>query len=379
MQKPKIAHLVTPYLFHTGSWVYSQIKGVSGFEQFVLTQKKENLDQFPLDNIYSIEDYGIVKQKINQLNFKLTQKYGLFFNNVTNKIKPNLFHAHMGFEAVRWLSFVKNKNIPLVTTFYGQDVSKLGRIPYWQKRYKELFKYGTLFLAEGPNLKQQLINIGCPSEKIIVQKLGLRIENYLPKTYELKDEKSKIIILQVATFREKKGIEYSLEAISILKKKNYNLEFRLIGAGDNIRVEEELKKKADELKIENIVEFLGKKAHNETIDEMNKCDVFLHPSVNAKDGDNEGGAPVGIIEASAVGLPVVATLHADIPEVIKDGKTGFLVEERNSEALADKIAELIDNPKKMVAFGKAGREHVINEYDINTLMPKLESIYKGLL
>ncbi len=378
--KPKITHLVTPYLFHTGSWIYSQIKGVSGFEHSVFTQKKENLDQFPLNSVYSIEDANFIKQKINYYYFRLAQKYGLFFTKIVNEISPNLFHAHMGFEAVRWLDFVKKTNIPLVTTFYGQDVSKLGKIPYWQKKYKDLFKYCTLFLAEGPNLKKQLINIGCPSEKIVVQKLGLKIENYIPKTYEQKGMQSKSIILQVATFREKKGVEYSLEAIAILKKMDLNVEFRLIGAGDdNSEAEELLKKKVKELEIENVVKFLGKKAHQETILEMNKSDIFLHPSVTAEDGDNEGGSPVGITEAAAVGLPVVSTLHADIPEVVINNKTGYLVEERNSKALADKIIELIDNPQKIISFGKAGREHIISQYDINTLMLKLESIYKGLL
>lgn len=178
---------------------------------------------------------------------------------------------------------------------------------------------------------------------------------------------------------KKKGIEYSLEAISILKKRNYNIEFRLIGAGDNQESEDNLRRIVKQLKIEDVVKFIGKKAHKETIAEMNKSDIFLHPSVTAKDGDNEGGAPVGIIEASAVGLPVVSTLHADIPEVIVNNRTGYLVEERNSKALADKIVELMNNQEKNSAFGKAGREHIINEYDINILMSKLKNIYMSLV
>jgi colanic acid/amylovoran biosynthesis glycosyltransferase len=111
---------------------------------------------------------------------------------------------------------------------------------------------------------------------------------------------------------------------------------------------------------------------------MSSADIFLHPSVTGQDGDNEGGAPVCIIEASAVGLPVVSTLHADIPEVVIDEQTGFLVPERNSMLLAERIIRLIENPQLRMDFGKCGRTHIFKNYNLNTQLRNLENIYSEI-
>jgi colanic acid/amylovoran biosynthesis glycosyltransferase len=373
----KVIHLVTPYLFHTGSWVYSQIKGLSTFEHYVFTQRSENLEQFPLENIYAANDLLSVKKLINKVYRRLTDRYGLFYEAYMNKISPALLHAHMGYEAARWLKFVKKTNIPLITTFYGQDVSQLGRIEKWRRRYQELFEYGTKFLAEGSYLKKQLVDLGCPAEKVIVQHLGVSVESYTPK--EIDHNSVKRTILQVSTFREKKGIEYSLEAIAMIRESRPDVIFKLIGRGDNEEADNKIKSLVKKLHLEKNVELLGAQPYKKTLEEMSKCDIFLHPSVTASNGDNEGGAPVGLIEASALGLPVVATLHADIPEVIINNKSGFLVEERNSEALAAKLLELLSNSAKMKEFGQKGREHVMSNYNLLVQINKLTGIYENII
>ncbi|MFA8343487.1 MAG: glycosyltransferase [Rhodothermaceae bacterium] len=371
-----IVHLITPYLFHTGSWVYSQLKGSSGFTHSVFTQRTENLDQFPLNNVYSVEDENKLNRFLNYLNRRLTHNYGMFFDKYVKEIKPFLFHGHMGNEAVHWLKFVKKHNIPLVATFYGVDVSKLGQEETWRKKYQELFEYGSYFLAEGPNLREQLIKLGCPEAKAVVQPLGIKVEKYPEKKYNRSD---KTIILQTSTFREKKGIEYSLEALSKLKKADYNFEFRLIGAGDSEAANQRMENIAKEFGISENVKFLGKQPHSVTIEEMTKCDIFLHPSVQAKDGDNEGGAPVGLIEACATGCPVVSTTHADIPGVVVNNETGFLVEERNSDQIFEKLKWFIDNPEQMEIFGRRSRDFVQNKFDLKKTIPSLETIYKKLV
>ena len=68
-------------------------------------------------------------------------------------------------------------------------------------------------------------------------------------------------------------------------------------------------------------------------------------ALTAADGDSEGGAPVGIIEMQAAGMPVLSTYHADIPEVVRDGESGYLVPERDVEALAEKLDKLINEPE----------------------------------
>jgi len=376
-EKNVVVHLVTPYLFHTGSWIYSQLTGIQKFRTVVFTQKKENTHQFPFEKIYSIEDENFLKQQLNRVYRRMTNNYGLFFQKIVKFVRPNLFHAHMGYEAVRWLAFVKRNNLPLVTTFYGLDVSKLGKIPKWQQEYKKLFSYGSLFLAEGSFLRKQLIDLGCPSEKVRVQHLGIDMRNYPGKTNPF-TEREKIIILQVSSFREKKGIIYSLQAIAKVKKEFPNIEFRLIGKGDTAQSNQEIGRLVHSLGIQDCVKLLGAKPHSETLVEMTNTDIFLHPSVTASDGDNEGGAPVGIIEASGIGLPIVSTFHCDIPEVVINEKTGLLSKERNVDELVKNLKTLLSNYSIRKSFGEKGRKHIQKEYNLQTQLQSLENIYSDM-
>jgi colanic acid/amylovoran biosynthesis glycosyltransferase len=372
MKKNIIVHLVTPYLFHTGSWVYSQIKGSQIYSPVVFTQYQENLDQFPLGNIVSADNLSFPKRFLNRFYRKTTGNFGLFFSSEVKKYNPILFHAHMGFEGVRWLKFVKSTGLPLITTFYGQDVSKLGKIPYWLNRYQQLFRYGTYFLAEGNYLKEQLVNLGCPQNKVLVQHLGVDIENY-PTKNKLGNEK--IIILQVSTFREKKGIEYSLRAIALVKAEHPEIEFHLIGSGDTPEAQLGIIRLIEELGIKDCVKLLGAVPHELMLKEMTMANIFLHPSITASDGDNEGEIPVSIIEASAIGLPVVSTFHADIPEVVVDGKSGFLSKERDHKTLSHFLLRLIKEPNMRVEMGEAGKKHVSNNYSLTIQNRKLQEIY----
>jgi colanic acid/amylovoran biosynthesis glycosyltransferase len=374
-ERPCVVHLVTPYLFHTGSWIYTQLTGMHEFSNVVFTQQKENLEQFPFAQVYSPEDFGLFRRLSNRIYRRTFDRYGLYYTELAQAIRPNLFHAHMGHEGARWLSFVRNLGKPLVTTFYGLDVSKLGLLPEWRRRYRELFAYGAAFCAEGSFLKQQLVNLGCPAHKVIIQHLGIPLSLYPVKTHSPKRPGERIVILQVATFREKKGIAYSLHAIAGLKHDFPHLEFRLVGGGDDAGAEDAIQALIGNLGLADTVRLLGVRSHRETIEEMIKADLFLHPSVTASNGDNEGGAPVGIIEASACGLPVVSTVHADIPEVVVHGTTGLLAAERNVEELVQHMRWLLVHPEQWEAMGRAGRRHVEEQYNTERQIPLLEKIY----
>lgn len=370
-----IVHLVTPYLFHTGSWIYSQIKNISKFRCVVFTYCKENLDVFPYNKVVSFDEFSITRRILTKFYRKVAgDHYGLYFKSYSDKYKPVLFHAHLGQEGARWLNFSRRNTIPLITSFYGMDVSKLGKIPYWQKRYKKLFQYGALFLAEGNNLKKQLVDLGCPENKVVIQHLGVDVA-YYPKKINYSNSSSPINILQVSSFREKKGIIYSLQAIAKVIETNKNVFFKIIGDGD-LKTKANYNVLVEELQIKEYVKFVGIKSHNEMISEMFDADIFIHPSVTASDGDNEGGAPVSIIEASAIGLPVVATNHADIPEVIINNKTGLLSDEKNIDDLTFSLLELTRDHKLRKSLGEAGVAHISANYNLPIQIRKLEEIYR---
>jgi len=113
--------------------------------------------------------------------------------------------------------------------------------------------------------------------------------------------------------------------------------------------------------------------------EMQQGDLFVHPSVVAADGASEGGAPTTILEAQALGMPVLSTYHCDIPNVTVPGQSALLVPERDSKALAQALRSLLDHPENWEGMGRAGREHIERFHNIDKEVPALESRYLRLL
>lgn len=98
------------------------------------------------------------------------------------------------------------------------------------------------------------------------------------------------------------------------------------------------------------------------LDEAYRNHLFVSPSVTAEDGDTEGGAPVTVIELAASGMPVVSSLHCDIPEVLQDGVTGLLAQEKDVAGIESKLNWLLDNPEIWETMVAASRQYIENEF-----------------
>jgi colanic acid/amylovoran biosynthesis glycosyltransferase len=107
--------------------------------------------------------------------------------------------------------------------------------------------------------------------------------------------------------------------------------------------------------------------------------VFVNPSVVAADGDAEGGCPLTVIELAAAGMPVLGSAHCDIPEAVLDGRSGFIVPERDAAALHERMEHLLLHPEIWPELGRAGRAHVEREYNRKHQPAKLETLYDRLL
>jgi colanic acid/amylovoran biosynthesis glycosyltransferase len=127
----------------------------------------------------------------------------------------------------------------------------------------------------------------------------------------------------------------------------------------------------------DVVQLRGAMPHLEVRDLIARSHLLLAPSVVAADGDEEG-LPTVIKEAMAVGLPVVATRHSGIPEIVIDGETGRLVAERDDEALAGAVRDLLAARERWGAYAASGRAHVEREYDIETLNDRLVELLRGM-
>jgi colanic acid/amylovoran biosynthesis glycosyltransferase len=163
-------------------------------------------------------------------------------------------------------------------------------------------------------------------------------------------------------FKEKKGIEYAIKALGILNKENSDLKLLITIIGDGV-LKSHLHNCAQECGIDDLIEWTGYQPHEEFIRRLYENDIFCSPSVIAKDGDTEGGAPVSIIEAGASGLPTVSTFHADIPDVIVNGKTGLLVPEKDCKECAIALSILNNDPELRKKIGFSAKKYISDNYN----------------
>lgn len=377
--RPVVMHAVREYLPLTENWIYEQIRQANGFFPVVVCDEKSNANDFPLGDVHANTELPLpgVHSLINRAarRFQYSNWSGTYAN-VMRTYQPRLIHAHFGDRGVLMLGTAKKYGVPLVTTFYGYDVSKLPLEEKWQPRLRWLFEEGDMFLAEGPHMRDRLIELGCPAEKAFVHHLGVDPRR-IPFAVRQAPTQGPVRILMAASFREKKGLKYGLEAFGrIAQRLRGGVQLTVIGDGP---LKDELRAIATDMKVMPFIRWLGYQPHDVFLREAANSHLFLSPSVVASDGDTEGGAPVTIIEAQATGLPVLATTHADIPEVTVPGRSAFLVGERDVDALEERLAYLVEHPETWAEMGMAGRTHVQREFDSIAQGKRLEGLYRKLM
>ncbi|MBD6616575.1 colanic acid biosynthesis glycosyltransferase WcaL [Komarekiella sp. 'clone 1'] len=260
----------------------------------------------------------------------------------------------------------------IVTTFHGYDVNEKS-LMYNAEIYKLTFSMGDLYTTNTTFTGNKAIKLGCPVDKLIKLPVGLDLSQYTFQKRQLCPNET-IKILTIARLVEKKGIEYSIKAIANVLKNYSNLEYQIVGDGP---LRESLEKLAIELKVINKIKFLGWQTQDEVCQLYADSHIFILSSVTASNGDQEGQGLV-LQEAQAMGLPILSTLHNGIPDGVLDGKSGFLVPERDVDALAEKLRYLVEHPESWGSMGLAGRKFVEEHYDINKLNNRLVEIYKNV-
>jgi colanic acid/amylovoran biosynthesis glycosyltransferase len=335
-------------------------------------------EKFPWYPIYSPGRVGLLQYKVSRrMDFRW---HPAIYHQAIKDHRPSILHSHFGNMGWNDLPLVSKHGLKHVVTFYGMDIGMLPvQNPVWRTRYDELFSTADLFLCEGPYMANCIVNLGCPKEKVKVQRLGVALDQiaYIPRKLE---DGSPLKVLIAGTFREKKGIPYALEAVGRLHKEGVDVQVTVIGDSRGYEQDEIEKQKIldviEQFDMHAITRMLGFQPYANLIAEAFQHHVFLSPSVTASDGDTEGGAP--IIEMAASGMPVVSTRHCDIPQVILDGRTGWLTKERDVEGLVSHLQWLIEHPHQWKVRTDQGRKHIEANFDVRIQAQSLGDKYLKL-
>lgn len=288
----------------------------------------------------------------------------------------DIIHCHFGPNGILGVLLkelgIKGK---IVTTFHAYDITAF-IVSKGKNVYNELFAKGDLFMPISNHWRKRLIELGCNKDKTVVHRAGIDSEKF--RSQERRPHKNNIInILTVGRLVEKKGIEYAIQAEASITHKYPNLDTKYRIGGDG-PLKTKLKALISELNAEEQIKLLGILRDDEVKSLMMQSDIFLLPSVTSQEGDQEG-IPAVLMEALATGMPVISTYHSGIPELVADGKSGFLVPERDVDALVEKLGYLVEHPELWSKMGRFGREFVEKHYDIKKLNQRLVEIYQNLV
>ncbi|MBK6363756.1 MAG: glycosyltransferase [Saprospiraceae bacterium] len=373
----KVMHVVRTYLPETENWLYHLLDHTNDVRHVIYCEKylpglfeNQKFSFLPLPSIYESDFGNSFFGKIRRFFFKkLLQTSGKtkqqFFTRHLESEKADIIHIHFGTMALVYEACLLKTKIPFVVSFYGYDYNP-------KYNYKKIFHKATALICEGKAAKEQLIDLGCPEKKIFIVPLGIIPSENIPLKNKLPGH---LNLVQIASFTEKKGYIYTIQAVEKSLSVCPNITLTLIGPDSILKrqMADYIRKNKLETSIQ-IKEAVSPACLNE---ELQQYDVFIHPSVTAKNGDNEGGAPVVLLNAQNCGLPVISTFHKDIPDYVIHEQTGLLSTEKNVVELVNNIVTFYNMSSHFyIKYCTHAKTHVSNNFDIHNSSIALNRIYK---
>lgn len=279
------------------------------------------------------------------------------------RCRADVVLAQYGPTGVRALPVCREAGVPLVVHFHGYDATRERTLERFGREYREMFHYASAIVVVSSAMRDQLESLGCPSEKLCLNPYGTdtrRFQGAAPSS-------ASPHFVAVGRLVEKKAPHLTMLAFSAVKRDIPEATLTIIGDGPLMGVCQDLRAA---LHLNDSVRLLGAQPHPIVQREMASARAFVQHSVRAADGDCEG-TPVAIIEACATGLPVVATRHAGIPDVVLEEKTGLLVEERDVDGMAAAWLRLARDAKLAGSLGSAGRARAAEHYELKKSVHRL--------
>jgi len=285
----------------------------------------------------------------------------------------DIIQCHFGPIGLKTLPAARAANVPLVVTFHGFDIGEYPRT-HGTQVYSSLFQHAEALLCVSDYVSRRLKELGAPADKTILQYITSTLSD-VPYHQRKWPDDGPVRLLTIGRLVEKKGLQYSIEAVRRLVSEGVNVKYWIAGEGP---LRSKLRDTIAASRLEGHVKLLGQVTRPEVLRLLERSHIFILSSVTAGNGDTEG-MPVVLREAQAAGLPVITTDHAGNPEAIQNGVTGFVVPERDVDALHERLRYLIDNPHLWPEMGRAGRKFVEEKFDARRLNERLICIYHNVI
>lgn len=239
-----------------------------------------------------------------------------------------------------------------------------------------LARMTTKLIAVSPEVRDDLVRLGvAPASKFVVIRLGIDLDQRVGDDAHARAETRRVLGLTgdpfvvgwVGRMTAVKRTDLVVRTLRALVDRGVDARLVLVGDGPD---RDGLERLAHDLGVIKRCLFLG--YQEEVARFYDAIDVLVLPSINE-------GTPVSVIESLAARRPAVATRVGGVPDVVRDGVDGLLVDTDDADAFADRLAELARDPERRAQMGEAGRVRVIERYAVGRLVDDVDRLYRDLL
>lgn len=317
-----------------------------------------------------------LKWKLWQLDLRCRFENKTFKKELARQIsafKPDIIHCHFAYEALMLADNFDN-SLPVIFHFHGYDASQMLRKRSYIERLKHyagLPNYHFIYCSK--NIEEKLSKAGIRNASSHVLYYGIDLDYFQFQQHPL--PKEPLTFLHVSRLQEKKGMEYSLRAFEkVLRSGKVAVPMRFVVVGEG-ELKTALMVLCNSLRIEQYVEFTGMCTNAQVKDHLSRAHVFVHHSITAANGDQEG-IPNAIMEAMAIGMPVLSSYHSGIHELVDDGIHGYLSPEKDVDDIADKMIKISEWKEFRL---RACRQRIENRFNKTKHIAQLEAIYQKII
>ena len=286
---------------------------------------------------------------------------------------PELLHAHFGWSAMRLLLLKRMLDVPMVVTFGGRDAGVQLGDPRTAPLYEVVLAAADRIVCVSGDLAERVRAAGADPARVEVVHRGVDLAFFAPVARQ-RAPGAPLALLAVGRLVAKKGHADAIAALARLRARGVDASLTVVGEGSERRSLEALAAReglASHVSLVGATDRAGVRAH------LARADVLVHASVTPEDGDVEG-IPNVAVEAAATGLPIVATRHGGLVDVVEEGATGWLVPERDPEALVEALRRLAQRPAQRLALGAAAAARAREHFDLRRQVARHVELYHAL-
>jgi len=357
-----VAHFREEFLPISETFIHDVIARTRGQRPVVVYGVRANSGHFPLPpgSLWTGRPFRSPYQEAPELAARLRQR------------GTQVVHAHFGWDLPLAAVAARELEVALIVSFHGKDASSYLRDELWVRRYRRLLPEAAAVVVDYRGMARRLIRLGAAEDRVHVIRTGIDL-SFWPARRPPR-QPGPVRIASVGRLVPKKGHHLLVEAFAEATSRGLDAELTILGEGPE---RESLRRLGERLGLGGRFRLMPRTRAAGIRTLLCSSDLFALPSLTDESGDEET-TPLVLKEASACLLPVLASRHAGIPDVVFDGVTGVLVDEGSVPALTEGLLRLVAERPRWGTMGASGRARIEDLFGLDHTLNRWRKLYRAL-